>query len=156
MEPEAIGQKLVPCANRLYRLGWNAWLQRSGAVPTSTITDMRFPINQRTGSLAQRVREDFRLLSADTKHLLRQALTDELPAARQRIMRRASDGLDRSRAWLVSNSRTIKQDQRTPYVLGAIGVAALAVAYLAWMKFANGGGTNGKLVAFDDIPVEED
>ncbi|MFD0892858.1 hypothetical protein KBB96_15660 [Luteolibacter ambystomatis] len=118
---------------------------------------MRFPINQRTGSLAQRVREDFRLLSADTKHLLRQALTDELPAARQRIMRRASDGLGRSRAWLASGSQNIRKDQRTPYVLGAIGVAALAgVAYLAWQKFSNGGGTGRGLVDFDGIPVEED
>jgi hypothetical protein len=118
---------------------------------------MRFPINQRTGSLAQRVREDFRLLSADTKHLLRQALTDELPAARQRIMRRASDGLGRSRAWLVSGTRQVRQDQRTPYILGAVVVAALAgVAFLAWQKFSNGFGANGKLVAFDDIPVEED
>ncbi|MGC4016317.1 MAG: hypothetical protein QM755_17605 [Luteolibacter sp.] len=118
---------------------------------------MRFPINQRTGSLAQRVREDFRLLSADTKSLLRQALTDELPAARQRIVRRATDRIDRSRAWLASGSQNIRQDQRTPYVLGAIGVAALAgVAYLAWQKFANGSAGNGRLAVFDDIPVEED
>ncbi|WP_338289127.1 hypothetical protein [Luteolibacter sp. LG18] len=118
---------------------------------------MRFPINQRTGSLAQRVRDDVRLLSSDTKSLLRQALNDELPAAKQRFVKTATDGIDRSRAWLITGSRTLRRDQRTPYVLGAVGVAALAgVAWLAWQKFSGGFGANGSRTVFGDIPVEED
>ena len=79
------------------------------------------------------------MLSADTKTLLRQALSDELPAAGQKILQSASDGLDRSRAWFISGTRTIRRDQRTPYVLGAVGVAALAgVAWFAWQKLSDG------------------
>lgn len=97
---------------------------------------MKLPLNPRTGSLAQRVREDFRLLSSDTKLLLRQALNDELPSAKRRILRSAGDGLDRGRNWLASGSRSLRRNERIPYFVGAIGVAAAAgLAWYAWQKF---------------------
>lgn len=97
---------------------------------------MKFPINRRTSSLAQRVREDLRLLRSDTRTLLRQALSDELPAAGQQILHAATDGLDRGRAWVVSSSRSIRRDERTPYIVGAVGIAVLAgAAWCLWSRF---------------------
>lgn len=97
---------------------------------------MKFPINRRTSSLAQRVREDLRLLRSDTRTLLRQALSDELPSAGQQILHAATDGLDRGRAWVVSSSRSIRRDERTPYIAGAVGIAVLAgAAWCLWSRF---------------------
>jgi hypothetical protein len=97
---------------------------------------MKFPLHRRTNSLAQRVREDLRLLQTDTKTLLRQALADDLPVAGQQILHAATDGLDRGRAWVVSNSRALRRDERMPYVVGAVGLAVLAgAAWCLWSRF---------------------
>lgn len=99
-------------------------------------TDMKIPSNQRTGILALRVRDDLRLLSADTRTLLRQALSDSLPAAGRQILHTATDGLDRGRAWIVAGSRSIRRDERTPVVVGVVGLAVLAgAAWLLCSKF---------------------
>lgn len=97
---------------------------------------MKFPINRRTGSLAQRVRDDIRLLSGDTKSLIRQALSEDLPAARQQLLSAASDSLGRGRAWVASSSRSLRRDERAPYVAGAVGLAILAgAAWCLWSKY---------------------
>lgn len=94
---------------------------------------MKFAVNHRTGSLAQRVKEDFRMLSNDAKTLLRQALSDDLPQAGQKLMSAAGDRLDRGKALLASRTRSFRRsDTRTPFLLGALGVAALA-GTAAWL-----------------------
>jgi hypothetical protein len=87
-------------------------------------------MNRQTHSLAQRVRDDFRLLSADTRLLLQQALQRDLPDARDRLMDRAHRRIDSSRDWIRSSGRAIRRDPRTPYVVGALGLAL--VATLVW------------------------
>lgn len=98
---------------------------------------MKFPIPPHTNALAKRVREDLRLLSTDTRTLLRRALADDLPTAGRQILHAATDGLDRGRSWIASGSRAIRRDERTPFVVGAVGLVVLAgVAWCLWSRSA--------------------
>jgi hypothetical protein len=80
--------------------------------------------------MAQRVRDDLRLLSADTRMLLQQALQHDLPDVRDRFMDRAHRTIDSGRDWIRSSGRAIRRDPRAPYVVGALGLAL--VATLVW------------------------
>jgi hypothetical protein len=91
---------------------------------------MMHRMNRQTHSLAQRVRDDFRLLSADTRLLLQQALQRDLPDAGHRLADRAHRKIDSSRDWIRSSGRAIRRDPRAPYVVGALGLAL--VATLVW------------------------
>jgi hypothetical protein len=94
---------------------------------------MKLALNPRTGSLAHRVRDDFRLLSQDTRSLLNQALNTELPSARRRLMDAAGGRFDQGRQWLSENSQALRQNPRLPILIGAAGLAALAGA--SWFLF---------------------
>jgi hypothetical protein len=94
---------------------------------------MKLALNPRTGSLAHRVRDDFRLLSQDTRSLLNQALNTELPSARRRLMDAAGGRLDQGRQWLSDNSQALRQNPRLTFLIGAAGLAALAGA--SWLLF---------------------
>jgi len=98
-------------------------------------------MNRQTHSLAQRVRDDFRLLSADTRLLLQQALQRDLPDARNRLVDRAHQKIDSGRDWIRSSSRAIRRDPRTPYVVGALGLAL--VATLVWATWRQCGDDAG-------------
>jgi hypothetical protein len=87
-------------------------------------------MNRNTHSLAQRVRDDFRLLSADTRMLLQQALQRDLPDAGHWLLDSAHRKFDQGRSWVRGNSRALRQDPRTPYLVGALGLAL--VATLVW------------------------
>lgn len=96
-------------------------------------------MNRQTHSLARRVRYDLRLLSADTRMLLHQALQRDLPEARDRIVDSAHQQFDRGRDWMVDCAREVRRDPRTPYVVGALGLAVLAgVAFTWWRNSHNG------------------
>src|SRR5687767_6477218 len=91
---------------------------------------MMHRMNRHTHSLAQRVRDDLRLLSVDTRRLLQQALQHDLPDARDRMIDQAHRTIDLSRDWIRSSGRAIRRDPRAPYVAGALGLAL--VATLVW------------------------
>jgi hypothetical protein len=103
---------------------------------------MKLEVNPRTGSLAHRVKDDFRLLSQDTRSLLHQALSDELPSARTRLMNAASGKIDEGREWLAKNSKALRNDQRLPYLVGAVGLTLLAGA-AGWWLFRQSGERGG-------------
>lgn len=113
---------------------------------------MNFSVNRRTGSLAQRVRDDLRLLSSDTKGLLRQALSEELPAARQQLLNVAGDSLGRGREWIRNGVRSFRREDRTPYLLGAVGLAVLAGA--AWCLWSRSSCCRSEVVPDDEIADE--
>ena len=109
---------------------------------------MKLEVNPRTGSLAHRVKDDFRLLSQDTRSLLHQALSDELPTVRTKLANAASEKLDQGRQLLSKGRRIAREDLRLPLAAGSvvIGASALAVAALAgaaawWFFRRNGTGS---------------
>ncbi|HEY8991515.1 MAG TPA: hypothetical protein VIM46_06035 [Luteolibacter sp.] len=92
-------------------------------------------MNRQTHSLARRVRDDFRLLSADTRMLLHQALQRDLPEARDKLVDTAHQQLGRGRDWVAGRAQRIRADARTPYVVGAIGLAVAAgLAFVLWRR----------------------